>query len=195
MVEIPTTRSHLSDVLVADAEGALACWTENLQSGERRQFEPAPSRARDLRHGFGTVVRYCSGAATAFGLFEDDFLRALFAGEPEATQEIYEDQFICNGGQMHALVTGRDRFVADLRPLFVTREGLPLTASHPYDLCAALIASNAGVILTDEHGDPLDAPTDTTSRIAWVGYANEDLRALVEPHLLGTLRAHELIGD
>lgn len=193
MVEIPTSRSQLSDVLAASRDDGLRCHTEDLSTGEAHAFTPTPSVALDLRHGFGTIVRYCAGAGTAFGLFEDDFLRALFAGEPEAASEIYEDQFISNGGQMHALITGRDRFVADLRPLFVTREGLPLLSAHPYDVCAALIAEQAGVILTAPDGSPLDAPLDTQSRVAWVGYASPKLREVVEPPLRETLEQHDLL--
>ena len=31
-------------------------------------------------------------------------------------------------------------------------------------------------------GAPLAAPLDTVTDVAWVGYANEELRKLIEPH-------------
>jgi len=52
---------------------------------------------------------------------------------------------------------------------------------HPYDLCTWIIAREAGVIVTDADGELLTAPLDTTSPVAWVGYANEDLRRDIEP--------------
>ena len=52
---------------------------------------------------------------------------------------------------------------------------------HPYDCAALLIAEEAGVIITDEHGRPLDAPLDTTTGINWLGSANAELRRQIEP--------------
>ena len=63
----------------------------------------------------------------------------------------------------------------------------PLCA-RPYDLCTELIAREAGVVVTDEWGRPLAAPLDTVFDVAWVGYANEALRRLVEPVLHRLLR-------
>ena len=64
---------------------------------------------------------------------------------------------------------------------------------HPYDLCTALIAEESGVILTDPMGEPVDAPFNVTSDVAWIGYANERLRARVEPVLRGALRRRGLL--
>lgn len=195
IVEIPTSRSELSDVFWADAQGGHGSWTEDLRSEERLPVRALAADAEDVRHGFGTVVRFCSGAATAIGLFEDDLWRRIFSNEPEASQEVYEDQYISNAGQFHALMTHRDRFVADLRPLFVTREGLPLVAAHPYDVGAALVARSKGVVLTSPTGEPLDVPLDLTSRVAWIGYGSERLRKIIEPHLQATLVEHGLLAE
>ena len=37
------------------------------------------------------------------------------------------------------------------------------------------------MLLTDGYGNPLDAPLDTRTDVAWVGYANAAIRAQVEP--------------
>jgi len=87
------------------------------------------------------------------------------------------------------LMAGHDRFIADLRPL-VNSAGL---CCHPYDLCASLIAREAGVILTDPAGRPLDAPLDVTTDVAWVGYANDGLRRSIEPVLQAALRRRGLL--
>ena len=52
---------------------------------------------------------------------------------------------------------------------------------------ASLIASEAGVRLTDAAGNELDAPFDLDADVSWVGYANDRLRARVEPALLEAL--------
>ena len=80
-----------------------------------------------------------------------------------------------------------DRFVADLRPLvrpLLAQRGLPPSLTcHPYDVCCALIAEESGVIVTDVHGGPLDVPLNVDADVAWVGYANAQIRSQIEPIL------------
>jgi hypothetical protein len=47
-----------------------------------------------------------------------------------------------------------------------------------------LIAEEAGVILTDGRGQPLDGPMDVTTGLAWAGFANPALRQRVEPLMI-----------
>ena len=94
---------------------------------------------------------------------------------------MFDDEYISSGGQLHELIVGHDRFVADLRPL-VDAEAL---ACHPYDVCTAMLLEEAGGVVTDPHGRPLDAPLDTTSPVAWAGYANPALAARIGPILAG----------
>ena len=90
-------------------------------------------------------------------------------------------------------MAGHDRFVADIRPLmdaYLARSGQALgICCHPYDLATELIARELGVIVTDAHGRPLDAPLDVEPDVAWVGYANDGIRAQVEPRLQQALDA------
>ena len=108
----------------------------------------------------------------------------------------FEDQYISSAGQLYELVVGHDRWVADLRPVIepmLRARGRALgICSHPYDLCTELIAREAGVIVTDPAGRPLAAPLDVFSEVAWVGYANEAIRAAVEPALAAALAARGL---
>jgi fructose-1,6-bisphosphatase/inositol monophosphatase family enzyme len=109
-----------------------------------------------------------------------------------ASVAVFEDQQ-CTAGQLYGLATGQDRFVADLRPLvqpIIKLRGHPLGhCCHPYDLATSLIAQEAGVILTTPDGHPLDAPLDTDTDVAWLGYANRDLQSKIEPVL------RELLGE
>jgi hypothetical protein len=66
---------------------------------------------------------------------------------------------------------------------------------HPYDLATELNAREAGVSVTDPRGAPLDAPLDVEADVAWVGYANEKVRAQVEPLLQAALRSRGLLRD
>jgi hypothetical protein len=55
------------------------------------------------------------------------------------------------------------------------------------------VAEEAGVRLTDAVGAPLDAPFDLDADVSWVGYANDALRARVEPALMSALARRGLV--
>jgi hypothetical protein len=97
---------------------------------------------------------------------------------------VFEDQYASSGGQIGELACGRDRFVADLRPLVFDHLGLDSAmAAHPYDICNWLVARESGAVVERPDGGDLDAPLDTTTNVAWVGYANPQLAARLRPHL------------
>ena len=52
---------------------------------------------------------------------------------------------------------------------------------HPYDCATMLIATEAGIVVTDGRGGPLDGPMDVTTGLSWAAYANEALRQVLEP--------------
>ncbi len=54
-----------------------------------------------------------------------------------------------------------------------------------------MLLEEAGGVVTDPWGRALDVPLDTTSPVAWVGYANAALAARIGPvltELVGGLR-------
>ena len=110
----------------------------------------------------------------------------------------FEDQYLSSGGQLYELLMGHDRFVADLRPLVeavINRRGETLgICCHPYDVCTELIAREAGVIVTDERGEPLRAPLRVEPDVAWVGYANGSIRREIEPRLREALVRRGLLA-
>ena len=95
------------------------------------------------------------------------------------------------------MIAGHDRFVADLRPLLdrhLAARGEALgICCHPYDLATMLLAEKAGVLLSDDRGGDLDAPMDIHADVGWVGYANAEIRAQMEPALLGVLRERGIL--
>jgi hypothetical protein len=99
---------------------------------------------------------------------------------------VFDDQYISTGGQLAELLAGHDRFVADLRPLVDPAA----FACHPYDICTSVLLEEAGGVVTDPWGAPLDAPLDTTTAVAWVGYANRSLAERIGPVLAEVLRDH-----
>src|SRR5690606_36113627 len=102
---------------------------------------------------------------------------------------VFEDQYISTGGQIAELLAGHDRFIADLRPLVFRKLGLRTELScHPYDICTALVLSEAGGLIEAPEGGRLDAPLDTTTPVAWAAYANPVLARRVRPVLKRLIR-------
>jgi hypothetical protein len=196
--EIPLVKQHLCDQHWATRGNGVGGIRHNRLTGESKPLTIKPSRASELRHGFATICRFFPGGRDILAALDEELCDRLLSRQ-HGEVGVFEDQYACTGGQLIGLAIGQDRFVADLRPLvqrFAEERGIaPGHCCHPYDLCTYLIAEEAGVIVTTPTGGPLAAPLDTESNVAWVGYANEQLRSLVEPVLHDLLHEHELIVD
>jgi hypothetical protein len=143
------------------------------------------STATSILHGFATVSNFFPGTKVLAAELAEHLIKNLI-GEIDVTKAtVFEDQYICTGGQFYELIIGHDRFNADLRPTFYRMQNQPEgLCCHPYDCATLLIAEEAGVVITDDKGAPLDGPLDTTTGLSWVGYANHELRQRIEPLLL-----------
>jgi hypothetical protein len=197
--EIPTQKQHLSDELWAIRGGGATLERVNRLTGERAALPFRPSRADSLRHGYAMLTRFFPGARDELAAIDEEVMLALLGASPEGKALCFEDQYASTGGQLYELAVGHDRFNADLRPLMrglLGRRGQPSgLCCHPYDICTALIAEEAGVKLTDPWGRPLDAPLDVEADVAWVGYANATLQRQVEPVLQAALGRRGLTPD
>jgi hypothetical protein len=144
-----------------------------------------PSRADTINHGFATVSNFFPGTKVLAGELVEHLVRNLIGPADVTRATVFDDQYISTGGQFYELIVGHDRFNADLRPVFYRAQKLSEgMCCHPYDCAGLLVAEEAGVIITDEGGQPLDAPLNTTTGVSWVGYANRALREKIEPHLI-----------
>jgi fructose-1,6-bisphosphatase/inositol monophosphatase family enzyme len=195
--EIPLVKQHLADELWALRGRGFSALRSNVLTGETQPLELSPSRAGGIEHGFAMLTRFFPGARDAIAELDEELVRALVGRLPAGRAACFEDQYISTGGQLYELIAGHDRFNADLRPLFdavlAERGEPPGLHCHPYDICTALIADEAGVLVTAPDGGPVDAPLDVESPVAWVGYANATLRARIEPVLLAALRRRGLV--
>jgi len=196
MTEIPLVKQHLSDQGWA-IRGQGAHWTRyNRLSGGLSGIDLRPSTADSIAHGFSTVTRLFPNARDVLGAIDDEFVKRVLGPQPAGKTLCFEDQYASTGGQMYELAAGHDRFIADVRPLIhkIQRERgeAPCICAHPYDLAGLRLAEESGVIITGADGLPVDAPLDTTTDVAWIGYANESLRALLEPVFQETMRANGL---
>lgn len=195
--EIPLLKQHLSDQLWAVRGQGVRGRRHDRVHGTETPLVPRPSRSDTLAHGFATVCRFFPGARDVLAAVDDELAREV-VGDPAAGRAAcFEDQYACTGGQLYELLAGHDRLVADLRPLVKpvhAERGLPPPlCCHPYDLSAALVAEEGGVVLTGMDGGRLDAPFCLRADVGWIGYANPALRARVEPVLRRVLARRGLL--
>jgi fructose-1,6-bisphosphatase/inositol monophosphatase family enzyme len=196
--EIPLVKQHLSDALWAVRGEGFHAERFNRLTGERNALELHPSTAVNIDQSYSQVVRFFPGVRDVLAAIDDEIVRGA-VGAPQSGKALcFEDQYTSTGGQLYELIAGHDRFTADLRAHMepVTNErGLPrLLCCHPYDLCAELIAREAGVIVTGVDGGPLNARLAVEPDVSWVGYANPRIRATVEPLLQAALKSRGLFN-
>jgi hypothetical protein len=137
------------------------------------------------------IARFFPGARDELAAIDEEIVQGALGPVEPGKANCFEDQYLSSGGQLYELMMGHDRFIADLRPLvesIINRRGMSLgICCHPYDMCTELIAREAGVIVTDEHGEPLRSPLNIEADISWVGYANQHIRREIEPLLRESL--------
>ena len=196
--EIPTIKQHLCDELWAiRGEGAHAERFNRL-TGEKSSLQLSPSKSKTIAHGFAMIARFFPGAREELAAIDEEIILEVLGPVKPGKAHCFEDQYLSTGGQLYELVSGHDRFVADLRPMMenvLAKRGLTLgICCHPYDLCTELIARELGVIVTDLSGGQLTAPLNVEHDVGWIGYANQDIRSQVEQALQNALRKRGLLS-
>ncbi len=200
MTEIPTTRQWRADQVSAIRGGGICAEAIDVRNDFTRQsIELKPSAATEVRHAFGTVSRFFPAGLTLLSQVEEQLWERLYGqpdhGKPEAnggsSPLVFNDQYISSGGQFYEILAGHDRFIADLRPeAFRKLDILSNLACHPYDVATALILEEAGCVIEQPDGQPLDCPLDTTTPVSWVAYANPQLAAEIRPVLQSVIREY-----
>jgi fructose-1,6-bisphosphatase/inositol monophosphatase family enzyme len=195
--EIPLVKQHLSDQVWAEKGKGVTAVRHDRLTNETIPLALRPSRAQTIAHGFAQISRFFPGVREELAAIDEEIIRGALGPVQPGKTHCFEDQYICTGGQLYELMTGHDRFTADLRPLMEQRlaaQGLALgICCHPYDVCTELIARELGVILTDEHGRPLTAPLTIDADVSWAGYANDAIRRQIEPLLQTALQNRGLV--
>jgi hypothetical protein len=190
-VEVPTVKAGEADVLSAVRGAGVRGVRVDLRGGGRTPLAVRPSRATGLEQGYGAVARYFPGAREELAAIDDAVHRRVLGPARAGKAQAFEDQY-CTGGTLVELAVGHDRWACDLRPLLGTdRAGI---CAHPYDLAGWLVAAEAGVHVVRPDGGPLDAPLDLVADVAWAAYANDAVRAAVEPALHAELALRGLLG-
>ena len=196
LVELPTSKQSWCDSYVAATGRRTTGRRVKVGGAESQTIDIRPSTALDLRFGFAQVANYFPGTKVlASDLMERIVAETLGAVRP-GEGLVFDDQYISSGGQMAELIAGHDRFTCDLRPLFYQilqgkcAEQARGLECHPYDVAGALVATQAGVVITDGFGRPLDAPLDVTTGVHWCGYANAMIAKQIQPVIERWLKEH-----
>ena len=197
--EIPLVKQHLSDCLWAIRGNGAHAERFNRLTGERSELLLQPSREPTIAHGYAGIVRFFPGAREMLAAIDEEIVLGALGPTQPGKAHCFEDQYASTGGQLYELLSGHDRFTADLRPLMknvLSDRGLVLgICCHPYDLCTELIAREAGVFVTDIHGNALRARLAVEPDVAWTGYANAQIREQIEPLLRNALTRRDLLED
>lgn len=185
-VELPTPKQAVADTFVWRRGMPPTASRTRLATGEN---EPPPtlrpSEATSVDQGFGCVVAYFPEGKQLSAALAEHIAQGTGSGDTCA--QIFDDQFMSSSGQMLELLTGRDRFVIDLRPRLSAPSGGQ--SAHPYDLALTALVQAAGVVLVATDGAPLDAAYGLEEEVSWCGYANRTIAAQVHPLVEGWLDA------
>src|SRR4051812_28184307 len=181
MTELPTSKMGFGDVLWAVKGRGARGERVDLRAETSEPLPLQPSRATRIDHGFASVSNFFPGTKRLASELMEAIAAALLGPVDVTRATVFDDQYISTGGQFYELIVGHDRFNADLRPMFYAAQGQPQgMCCHPYDCAGLLVAEEAGVIITDARGKPLDGPLDCTTGMSWAGFANEKLRKQIE---------------
>ncbi|MFT4842006.1 MAG: fructose-1,6-bisphosphatase/inositol monophosphatase family enzyme [Planctomycetota bacterium] len=182
MTELPTTRQNISDVIWAVAGQPAEAERHDIVRDTQVPLTIRPSAATDLKHGFASVANFFPGGKPLIAELDEAIMNRAMGGWNPAKAEVYSDQYISTGGQLAEVMLGRDRFVLDLRPLVYKKMGIESAlACRPYDLSTWLVGQQAGCVVCDPFGEPLDAPLDVTTNMSCAFYANRELADLLIP--------------
>ena len=192
MTELPTSKQWRGDQLSAVRGRGVVAELHDLRSGKKQKLPLRPSKATHFEHGFASIARFFPEGKALLATLEEDLWRKLGVLGKNGGQLVFDDQYISTGGQIYELVIGHDRMLGDLRPPAYAKLklGSASLCCHPYEICTALILQEAGGIVEAPDGKPLRTRLDTTSPVAWMGYANPTLARTVRPVLRGLIKKY-----
>ncbi|HTG92386.1 MAG TPA: inositol monophosphatase family protein [Pyrinomonadaceae bacterium] len=195
--EIPLVKQHLSDSAWAIKGSGVTAERFNRLTGTSEALTLKPSSAKTIAHGYAQISRFFPGARDELAGIEEEIVLAALGPVQAGKAHCFEDQYASSAGQLFELMSGHDRFTADLRPLMnelLAKRGAALgICCHPYDVCTELVAREAGVIVTGVNGQQLSAELSVNPDVSWIGYANQAIRSQMEPLLTSALRRRGLL--
>lgn len=188
--ELPTTSAALYEVIVAVRGLGATRERRRVDDGELVDVAPLEVVASlPPDNGFYSVSRFLPPDRALAAAIEREVFERAIARRLVEPRLMYEDQWLCTAGQLHALATGRYRWLADLRGWYADAFGVENFTSKPYDLATLLAFEEAGVVVCDADFRPLDAPLDTSTPLSVVAFGNQGLHDVWAPLLRAAMAA------
>ncbi len=189
--ELPTTSAGIYHVLTAIAGQGATIARHDVRTGKCLDARPLRASADDrIDNGYLCFARFLPVERTLVASLEQAFLEEVIDAFDLSPRLIYDDQYLCNAGQMFYVVTGRYRMLADLRGWLHRTYGIDNFTAKPYDMAALLVYREAGVPILDEHFALFDAPMDTETRLSILAFANPTLAQRLAPALADVMDGH-----
>ncbi len=198
IVELPTSKQAWADWFLATAGKQTIGRRKELDGSQEVDLQLRPSTASTLKDGFAHVSNFFPGTKVLASELMERIVKETVGEVRPGRADVFDDQYVSTGGQMVELILGRDRFCCDLRPLLYdilekdTGRTVRGIECHPYDIAGSRVAQQAGVIVTDGFGRPLNAGFNIHQGIHWCGYANLSIQEQVQPVILAWLKEHGL---
>lgn len=199
MTELPTSKAGLADqfsaIRGAGKSGVLAT-RRNLFTGEVATFQPRPSTAQRIDHGFGQLAKFFPDGKSVLAEIEAELCEQLTGSRYHTSPLLFDDQYISTGGQFAEILLGHDRFCADVRPEVYAQAGCPSSlVCHPYDACCWIILHEMGCPVTAPNGELLNCALDTTTPVSWLACANNILHGQIQPVLSRLLQKRRPVNS
>jgi fructose-1,6-bisphosphatase/inositol monophosphatase family enzyme len=188
--EIPDSRAAKYRRLVAQ-RGQGCKFEERALADDRVVAKRKLDAGSDDRidHGLFPFFRYMPDQRPEIAAIEAAFFQRIAEKAGADVRACWDDQYVSNGGQLALLAMGTYRMIADLRAWLAAKRGRPTLTGKPYDIAGAVIcAQEAGCIVADVDGSPLDMPLDTKTPVGFVGFANRRTASRLGPHLREAMR-------
>src|SRR5262245_58144256 len=113
--EIPLVKQRLCDTLWAVAGEGARAERFDLTTGTRAPLSLRPSKAKTVAHGFGGISKFFSGTRAELAAIDDAVAsRLLGAGGDSGEPLVFDDEYLSSAGQLYELLSGHDRWTADL---------------------------------------------------------------------------------
>jgi len=189
LAELPDSRGGRRRILCASR--GLGC-----RLAVHALAEPEPPRARPLicddsdraDQGYFPFFALHPGARAPIAELAADFFARLEQSEGAAIEHCFDDQYISSGGQLALVALGTYRMVVEARGELARQRGAPLQVCKPYDVAGAVLcAEEAGAVVTDLEGAPLDHALDADTPVSFCAFHNAATRARLWPHLAASL--------
>ncbi len=188
MLQVPNLDKKYVDLVVAEKDKPTKIERFETETWEKvKTLKPTPSKAESIKHGFVAFTSFFP-PRKYLGEIADYVVEKTIGKIEKGKAPVFFHEYISNAGQFYYLLTGKYRMVADLRPLQdekLRKEGKELgLCAHPYDVCTALAAKQAGCIVTDGFGSEQNFwnyPCDTETDVHFMAFANKKLYNEIAP--------------